>query len=92
MSTKTFPEFASITNAVTPPPRRGSTSSSWTKFVTIAESISAATVAGCRIPICAGAGGTMSTVSAVEIDEIPMPPMSNASASRLRRIMKSLLE
>jgi hypothetical protein len=34
----------------------------------------------------------MSMVSAVEFDDIPMPPMSNASASRLRRIMKSLLE
>ena len=54
--------------------------------------LSAATVAGCRIPICAGAGGTMSMVSAVEFDDIPMPPMSNASASRLRRIIKSLLE
>ena len=48
--------------------------------------------AGSKIPIFVGAGGATAIESAFDWLEIPMPPMSNMKASRLRRKMKSLLE
>jgi hypothetical protein len=58
----------------------------------MSASISPAKTAGSKIPIIVGAGGTTAIESAFDWLAIPMPLMSNAKASRLRRKMKSLLE
>jgi hypothetical protein len=73
-------------------PNRGSASFSLTNFSAVAGSISPAVTADAKIPICCGAGGTIPIDSALEFVDMPVAPMSNTIASRLRRKMKGLLE